>query len=402
MTGRTTRWPFRRIAFALAVTAFGAGVPTPLYPVYRSEMHLSAGVLALVFGAYSVGVLATMFFVAPLSDRVGRRPILYVGLVLTGVSGILFLVASGAAGLALARFVSGLAVGATTSTATAAMASLEPRNDQHHVARVAVAANFGGVGIGILLSGTLVEYLWAPTQLIYLVLALASMGGIVAIALTPETVPHPVAASELKRPRIEVPRTIRGPFWISVGALSACYAIYGLFAALAPSYLRTDLGVANHALSGAVVALMFGAAAIAQLALGQVRDRDALLVGFPLLVVALALFVVALPLNSLALLTVAAGLLGVAIGFAFMGAVTLIDRVCPSEMRGGVLSGFYLSGYLALSIPTLGVAVAADAIGLPAAGVAFGMVLGTTTAVLAWITWRTPTPPGGEGRPRGA
>ena len=45
--------------------------------------------------------------------------------------------------LALARFIAGFVLGATTSVATAAMSDLEPYRDQHHVV-VAVAANFGG------------------------------------------------------------------------------------------------------------------------------------------------------------------------------------------------------------------------------------------------------------------
>lgn len=396
-----SRWPFRLVGFALAVTAFGAGIPTPLYSVYQEQMQFNASTLALIFGAYTLGVLVTMFLVSPLSDGIGRKPVLYLGLGLTAVGGVLFILASTPLGLAVARIASGLAVGATTGTATASMASLEPRADQHHVARVAVAANFGGVASGILLSGVLVQYVWAPTQLVFLVLVLVSALGVLAVAWTPETVRDPLPFRAIRVQRISVPEAIRVPFWISVGGLTACYSIYGLFAALAPGYLRVGLSVGNHAESAGVIAAMFGVAALAQLALGQVRDRDALLVGFPLLLVSLGVMVLSLVYGSLPLLAAAAILLGTAIGFAFMGAVTLVDRVAPSVERGEILSGFYLSGYLAVAIPTLGVAVAADAVGLASAGVGFGIALAAFAGALTWVTWRTPTPPGGEGWPRG-
>jgi MFS family permease len=392
----TGRAPFRRIAFALAVTAFGAGIPTPLYAVYESRYGFGAGVLTLVFAAYTVGVLATLFLVAPMSDAIGRKPVLRLGMALTVVSGIAFILANGAAGLAVARIISGLAVGVTTSTATAAMARLEPNLDQHHVARVAVAANFGAVAAGILLSGLLVAYLPDPTVLVFLVLIGAALIGVVAVSATPET-------SELNRAptrRMRVPASIRSPFAISAVAVAACYAIYGFFAALAPTFVRQGLSLGGPLPSAVVVASMFGAAALIQLALAQLRDRRALLLGFPLLVAGLTVLAVALLTASLVVLVAAAVLLGVAVGCAYMGSVTLIDRVVPDVHRGEILSAFYLVGYVALAVPTIGVGFAAGPFGLGAAAAALGITLGLFAVAGGVATLRSQTPPGGEGRPR--
>lgn len=397
-----SRGPFRRVAAVLGITAFGAGIPTPLYSVYEAEFHFGAEALAVVFGAYTVGVLTTMFFVAPMSDAIGRKPVLYAGMGLTALSGAIFLVANGVVLLAVARIVSGLAVGATTSTATAAMAILEPRQDQHHVARVSVAANFGGVGSGVLLSGFLVEYAPQPTALVFWVLIVVSALGAVALVRSPETVPLAERRGPIVRQRLQVPSSIRVPFGIATLGLAACYSIYGFFGALAPTFVRVGLGLPGAAETGAIVATMFGFAAIAQLALAEVRDRAALLIGFPLLIAALAVFILSLLFAALPLLLGGAALLGVAIGFTFMGSVTLIDRVAPEAHRGEVLSAFYIVGYLSLALPTVGIAFASTAIGLGSAAAAFGLTLGLFVAGGYAVTLRTPTPPGGEGRPRGA
>jgi MFS family permease len=397
-----SRWPFRGIAFALSVTAFGAGLPTPLYALYEHRYHFGSGVLAAIFAAYTVGVLTTMLLVAPISDVVGRRPVLYVGLVLTAASGIVWIFASGVATLALARVVSGLGVGATTSTATASMASLEPRADQHHVARVSVAANFGGVATGILLSGLLVRYAPHPTVLVFLLLIAASVAGGLLVALTRETVPPRPPDRRLARRRISVPAPIRRPFWIAAGALAACYSLYGLFAALAPTFLRESLGIGDAAEAGAIVATMFGFASIVQLGLGQVRDRRALLIGLPLVFAALVVIVLSISSTSLPLLLVGAAVLGLGVGYAYMGSVTLVDRVAPTVERGEILSAFFVTGYLALAIPTIGVGLAADQVGLASSALAFGIALGLFAVLLFAILLRTPTPPGGEGRPRDA
>ncbi len=92
--------------------------------------------------------------------------------------------------------------------------------------------------------------------------------------------------------------------------------------------------------------------------------------------------------------------LGAAVGLTFMGSVTLVDRVAPEDARGEMLAGFYLAGYLALAVPTIGVAEASQQIGLTSAGVLFGVILAFAVALLYWVISRTPTPPGGGGRPR--
>jgi hypothetical protein len=220
----------------------------------------------------------------------------------------------------------------------------------------------------------------------------------VALILTPRRYHGPHRSESVQLERIRVPTDLRGPFWVSVGGLMSCYAIYGFFASLAP----TAVGQATHIPAfeaAAFVAVMFGCAALVQIFLGQVRDRTALLVGMPLLVVALGLFVIALPLGSVPLLVVGGVVMGIAVGAVYMGSVTLIDRVAPSNLRGEILSGFHLSGYLALSVPTLCLALVATRLGVVTAGAVFGVALGTFVFLAYLVTRRTPLPPGGEGRP---
>ncbi len=396
----TSRWPFRWVAFALAVTAFGAGAPTPLYPIFQARYGIGSGELATIFAVYVVGVLLTMFLLAPQSDVLGRKPVLYVGMLFTALSGVAFLFVSGAASLYVARIVSGLAVGATTATATASMAGLEPRRDQHHVARVSVAANFGGVASGILLSGFLVGKVPDGASWIFLVLIGASFLGLLLVALTPETVAIGARLERFKLQRVRVPPAIRLPFWVAAGALAACYSIYGLFAALAPSLLRDHLGIGSPFVGAAIVSVLFGLVAITQLWLGQVRDRRALLIGLPILLVGLLVLVGAVLLASLDVLVGAIALLGIGIAFAYMGSVTLVDRVAPPEVRGETLAAYFIVGYLSLAVPTIGVGVGADRVGLSGAALAFGIGLAAFVVLLGEATRRTPTPPGGGGRPR--
>jgi MFS family permease len=144
---------------------------------------------------------------------------------------------------------------------------------------------------------------------------------------------------------------------------------------------------------------MFGMAAIIQIGLGQVRDRRALLIGLPVMIFGVALVTLSIPLGSWAVLTAGAAVLGAGVGYAYMGSVTLIDRTAPPELRGEILSAYFVAGYLALAVPTIGIGLSAIIFGLPAAAAAFGIALAITVALLLGFLTRTPTPPGGEGRP---
>ncbi|MGA7923320.1 MAG: MFS transporter [Thermoplasmata archaeon] len=385
-------------AYVLAVTAFAAAIPTPLYPVYEEQFHFTSGVLGLTFAAYTPGVFLTLFFVAPMAEHLGRKKLLLLGMSLTALGSLAFAFAPDVLWLAIARVILGLGVGSTTSVATAAMSDLEPRRDQHHVARAAVAANFGGFAIGALLSG-LTYFAIHSLTIVYVLPLVASGLGAWAVHVTPETAEVKREPHRFRIQQISVPPELRAPFWVSVGGLTACYSLYGLFAALVPSYVRSGLGNTSPLTAGSIVALMFGMVAITQLATSEVRDRRALLIGLPLLFVTLVALVAILPLNTWGLLVVVTGALGLAVGLTFMGSVTLIDRTVPQEERGEILAGFYAAGYLALAVPTIGVAEASLSIGLANAGLLFGSILAVVVLVLFLQTFRTPTPPGGGGLP---
>jgi MFS family permease len=395
------RGAFRWVAFVLAVTSFAAAIPSPIYPVYEQNFHFSAGVLGLVFAAYTPGVLLMLFLVAPQAERTGRKRMLNTGMVLTAVGALVFALAPGVGWLALGRFISGLAVGATTSVATAAMSDLEPNHDSHHVARVAVAANFGGFAIGVALSGVVVQYGPLPTHLVYLLPVLAAAMGLVAVSVTPETAPEFESHAPYRIQGISVPPDVQRPFWVAAGGIAACYSIYGFFAALVPSYVRDVLRYPHAVGVGAVVALMFGSAAVMQLATSQIRDRRALLLGFPLMIASLIALVLILRSASWALLVPVTAGLGLAVGLTFMGSATLVDRVASERTRGETLAGFYAAGYLALAVPTIGIAEVSEHVGLAYAGIVLGVIVAGAVAVMYGVIYRTPTPPGGGGRPSG-
>jgi MFS family permease len=87
----------------------GANVAAPLYAVYATRYGFSSFVLTAIFTVYAVVLVPTLLIFGRVSDRDGRRPVMFAG-VLAGAAGlIVFAAARDTAWLFAARALQGLA-----------------------------------------------------------------------------------------------------------------------------------------------------------------------------------------------------------------------------------------------------------------------------------------------------
>ena len=193
----SARWPVVVVGYVFTAVMLGGTVPAPLYPFYADALGLSPLDVTVVFSAYAVGTLTALLLGGGLSDRVGRRPVLTLAVLVAVLSTLVFLAWPTFPGLLLARVLSGLSVGLTTGTATAALAELHP--DRRTATTLATVANMGGLGLGPVLAGVIAEHLPGPTSTpfwAFLVVLLPA----VALAVVPETGPRTAAGpAELLR-----------------------------------------------------------------------------------------------------------------------------------------------------------------------------------------------------------
>lgn len=150
-----------RIAYALVAGVIGLGLfasitPSPLYHAYSVLWRFSPLTLTLIYATYAFGVLASLLLVGGVSDDVGRRPVLLVALGGLMAATVLFMAADSAAWLFVARGIQGLATGAALSAASAALLDLHPRRDPAGVGLTNGVAATAGIGLGILVSSSLV------------------------------------------------------------------------------------------------------------------------------------------------------------------------------------------------------------------------------------------------------
>jgi MFS family permease len=320
--------------------------------------------VTVIYAAYAIGVIGALAFAGHLSDWFGRRRLLIPAAGLTIASAIVFLTWTSVPGLLLARVLSGISIGITSSTATAYLAELHaghrPEASGTRAQVTATTVNMGGLGVGALVAGLLAQSVGDPLTVPYVVFLIAAALALVAVALSPETREAIKPRPPYRPQRASVPAEARGEFYAAALSAFIVFAAMGLFAGLSGLFLLVALHHPSHALAGATLFAVFSAGVIAQLATVTWPLRRALAAGMALMVLGLAATVTAvwLPAPSLALFIIGGAITGAGGGAIFKGAVATVIRISPPENRAEALTGLYLAAFAGLSVPIVGAGVA--------------------------------------------
>jgi MFS family permease len=375
----------------IGLALFASATPSPLYGTYRELWGFSPAVLTLVYATYAFGVLASLLLAGRVSDDVGRRPVLIVALSMLLLTSVLFMVADSVAWLFVARGLQGLATGLALGAASAAMLDLHARRDPAGVGLANGVVSASGMGLGVLVTAALIEWLPAPRVLPYVVLfVLFAVSLLGAIAM-----PEPV--ERRTRPRLtpqrpRVPAGVRRPFLLAALAVLSSWSVGGLFLSLGPQLTATLFDSSDLLVAGLGAFVLSATGALAQLALG---NRMAPWRGASYGSVALAagvLIIVAsasASAESGALLMVGTVVGGAGFGLAFLGALRQLTGVIPPHHRAEVMSAFYLVAYTSLSLPAVAAGFLVTSMGLEPTFELFGSIAAAVALIVAFEAGRT-------------
>jgi MFS family permease len=379
------------VATAFAIAMLGTTLPTPLYPLYQKTLGFGELITTVVFAAYAVGVIAALLSFGHWSDQLGRRPMLQAGLVLSGLSAVVFVLAGSLGWLFVGRVLSGLSAGIFTGTATATIVDLAPDEGKSRASLIAAAVNMGGLGAGPLLAGVLAQYAPLPLTLCFLVdllLIALAIFGVYAVA-------EPVRRADsvrLRPQKITVPIEIRGVFTRAAIAGFAGFAVMGLFTAVSPAFLGTVLHNTNHAVTGAVVLSVFLASTLGQSLSMALGERRALVLGCVGLIAGMILVGTSLLALSLALLIAGALIAGFGQGMSFRAGLGAVASASPPEKRGEITSTFFVMLYVGIAIPVIGEGAAAVVFGLTVSGVVFAALVAILAVAVLLLLSRATNP----------
>lgn len=198
----------RREILTVAVLSLGFGLVgidrfliSTLYPVIARDLHLSYGDIGTITGALAVAWGLSALFMGNWSDRIGRRRVLTLSLVvfslLIGASGL----ATGLLGLIAVRVVMGFADGAYTPASIAGTLSVSPpRRRGLNIGIQQMMMPLFGLGLAPLLVATILRHMeWRLVFLLFVAPGLALAYAVRRIIPGPEAALVPGAAPAAAR-----------------------------------------------------------------------------------------------------------------------------------------------------------------------------------------------------------
>jgi hypothetical protein len=139
-----------------------------------------------------------------------------------------------------------------------------------------------------------------------------------------------------------------------------------------PSLVRAATGVTLPIVGGLVVGALTFSGAIAVLSLRNVSAGRILVRGIPALAAGVAITLVGVQAQLVELMLAGTIVSGIGFGAAFSGAMKSVMPLAQAHERAGLLSAFYVEGYLSFSLPAILTGLLAPTTGLPIAADVYG------------------------------
>jgi len=368
------------VAAALLVAMLGSNVPAPLYEMYRVRFGTTTFVMTAVFAAYPLALAVMLALFAGLPDRLGRRPVLAIGLIAAAAGSIFFATANGVAALFAGRVCAAIAIGAVGAAGPPALVELDPTGDRRRAALVATFALSFACGLAPFASGVLAVVTDAPLVVAFVAHVVLCAVVLVALVLVPETKPSG-GGPHVVMPRLDA--VGRRAFVTASLASGVVWWLASLFVSVVPAYVGTLLGVRSPALQGALALVVFVVSPVAQTLGRRLPDRVAMRSGLLLAAAAFATLLAAVPAHSLALFGFGSVVAGAAQGLGFLGAQSTINHIAAPAARARLSAAFYAITYICIGLPILGVGALTARAGLYAALTWVGGLLMTLGLLVA-------------------
>jgi multidrug resistance protein len=337
--------PLVIIFLTVFIDLLGFGIIIPLLPFYAESYGANAFTVGMLGTSYSL----MQFLFAPvwgrLSDRIGRRPIILIGLVGSCASYLALALANSLALIFAARLIGGTA-GANIPTAQAYIADVTtPENRARGMGMVGAAFGLGFI-FGPALGGVLTHL--GSTAPMWCASVLCFSNFVAAWFLLPESRHGRVHAQILGRWDI-FRRTFSRPklllllllFFILSMAFSGFEATFALFSERRFGFSSANIGYV-FALIGIILAIVQGV--LVGRVVGMVGEQRLI----PAAVACIAIGLALVPMSgSVPALLGACAVLAVGMGFNNPALTSMVSRLSDPNDQGGILG-------LAQSLASLG------------------------------------------------
>jgi hypothetical protein len=280
----------------------------------------------------------------------------------------MFMAAGSAIALIVARAVQGFATGLATATLGATI--LDTDRSRGPVLNSITA--FIGLSAGSLGAAALVSYAPDPAQLVYFVLLMLSATEALVLWHMPETAQLKPGAIASLRPHLSVPSQARGALVQVTPVTIASWALGGFYFSLMPALVRVATGVTSPLVGGLVVSALTLSGAVSVLSLRSIAAGRTLSGAIVVLAIGVAITLAGVQAQLVWLMLGGTIVSGIGFGAAFSGTMRTVLPLAKADERAGLLSAFYVEGYLSFSLPAVLTGFMAPIVGLTVAADVYG------------------------------
>jgi MFS family permease len=350
-------------ALVAGLTLWTSGAPTIVYPLYAAEWHLTPAITTAIFALYPVVLIPTLIIFGNLSDYIGRRRAILLGLTALAIGSAIFGLAPDLAWVFIGRAFMGVGVGLALSPATAAMIEFGGPSRAHRASSTTTAATASGLALATLLGGALVQYAPSPLHLTFwALLAVTVVVGALAWFFPRHTADEALGRW---RPRgLAVPAGARREFAAGALGVSTAYAMGAVFLALGAQIAKELLHSENAFVNGAIISISAVTIGVVAILTRRVPARTALLFGPFAIAAGLGTLIASGATHSIVLFVLASALGGIGYALMFSGGLGMIAASAPAHHRAAVISAAYVVGYLLQALSALGLGAIATGSGL--------------------------------------
>jgi MFS family permease len=382
--------PVLWLGFAMIVGVMGTALISPLYALYKESWQLQTSDISLIYVVYMAGAMCGLLFFGRLSDRVGFRPMMSLGLILTLVGTAISLFAWDLLSLCVGRVIVGVASSMVTTSANAGMTRLAPPGQTQRAAIMSSFLLALGFGLGPFVGGIMGQ--WAPSPLRTTYIPTLLLGVLAVVALIRLQLPASAQSERVPLrlrdilPKLTLPQSAD----IKAFVLTTClpflaFGVFGLYASMSPLFLNELVPWHGPIVSGTAIASILLASATTQILSRRIRTDICGFLGLTGLVVSNALLMLNLWTSSSILFGLGVLFTATGHGWCMLAGMSMINRIATSENRAGLLSTYLVIGYIGSMIPMIGVGWIADHWGMSIAVstfCTFVIITGMVTAAL--------------------
>lgn len=388
--------PYVWISIAMCIGVMGTALASPLYPLYQDRWDLNASHITQLYVAYMAAGLTGLLFLGRLSDLKGFMPVLRTGLILVTSGVTLSAFAWDVGSFLFSRIMIGMASSMIVTSASIGLGQFNRGGDVQRAAATTSLMLAFGFGLGPVVGGLIAQ--WIPNPLFSSYLPSMVLGILAIYALfqiKPLASKQPVVQEKSSwrtwMPRLTLPAThLRRPYLI--GCLSACcaFAMFSLFASLAPSFMEQMVPWHGPATSGLSIGIILFLSSGFQLLIRRWPAKRSVIVGLLSFTLACIALLINLWASSSLLFILCVLLTAFGHGLCMYGGMSIVQRVSPPHQRAGLTSTYLITGYLGAILPILGLGWLADHLGLDQGLMIFCSLIALAATAVSIIAYLTP------------